>query len=385
MDDNPVVFLSHSSKDKAALMALKDLLDARAAGSLEFFLSSDGQSIRLGRNWVTKISDALTQCKLMFVFLSPASIDSKWVHFEAGCAYAKDIDVVPVCLPGMDFNQVAQPLSLLQGFNLHTHDALSNLARICNQNFKRRLKEAFTQEEFSAIFADSLLQNQGFFGDTTWAILDITVEADRELREGEDFDPIPLLAKSATDSNVQFVTASATDPAQQVNRRLEFPGCNVYLKRTKRTQMKGDKKTFEVDQLTCFLSSQLFHINAPLLDHWYTQAPWSVPWNVKVRFKANILGEKVRHELTTKLFSGGIRVVDFRAFDFQGFGFCLETETLTVGVQGQYDERWCITFKTSGSLHEKQLPLVINKLFQVGVLTTDPYIYSQAAADYLDR
>src|SRR5438094_484524 len=131
----PIVFLSHSSKDKDDLARLKELLSKRAAGSIDFFLSSDGQSIRLGSNWVVSISDALDKAKLMFLFLTTDSADSKWIHFEAGHANAKKIQVVPVCLPGMDLGHMTPPLSLLQGFNLHSHDALSNLARICNEVF----------------------------------------------------------------------------------------------------------------------------------------------------------------------------------------------------------------------------------------------------------
>ena len=130
--EKPIVFLSHSTKNKAELAELKSVLDKRAAGSLEFFLSSDGQSIRFGRNWVVRISDALAHSKLMFVFLSSESADSKWIHFEAGCAYANNIQVVPVCLPGMDLNRVQPPLSLLQGFNFISAESMGNLARICN-------------------------------------------------------------------------------------------------------------------------------------------------------------------------------------------------------------------------------------------------------------
>jgi hypothetical protein len=121
--DKPIVFLSHSSANKVPLIALKELLDRRAAGAIDFFLSSDGQSIRFGRNWVARISDALAGAKLMFIFLSQQSVDSKWIHFEAGCAYANNIQVVPVCLPGLDLNRVSAPLNLLQGFNLHSHEA----------------------------------------------------------------------------------------------------------------------------------------------------------------------------------------------------------------------------------------------------------------------
>src|SRR4051812_10132234 len=116
--EKPVVFLSHASADKAQLVALKTLLDKKAAGALDFFLSSDGQSIKLGRNWVARLTDALKDTKLMFVFLSSKSSDSKWIHFEAGHAYSQGVRVVPVCMPGMSLDRIAQPISLLQGFNL---------------------------------------------------------------------------------------------------------------------------------------------------------------------------------------------------------------------------------------------------------------------------
>src|SRR5947209_11075028 len=123
--EKPIVFLSHSSKDKADLARLKELLNKRSAGSIDFFLSSDGQSIRLGTNWVVGISDALDRAKLMFLFLTTDSANSKWIHFEAGHANAKNIQVIPICLPGMDLVRMTPPLSLLQGFNLHSYQALS--------------------------------------------------------------------------------------------------------------------------------------------------------------------------------------------------------------------------------------------------------------------
>jgi hypothetical protein len=53
------VFFSHSSVDRKALAELKSLFDNKAAGFVNWFLSSDGQSIKLGTNWVVGISDAL--------------------------------------------------------------------------------------------------------------------------------------------------------------------------------------------------------------------------------------------------------------------------------------------------------------------------------------
>lgn len=47
----PTVFLSHSSTNRRELLALKRLLDERAGGMIEFFLSSDDDSIAHGTIW----------------------------------------------------------------------------------------------------------------------------------------------------------------------------------------------------------------------------------------------------------------------------------------------------------------------------------------------
>lgn len=54
----PIVFLSHSSRDDKLLGRLKELLLSYTGGAIDFFLSSDGQSIPLGRNWVHEIQQA---------------------------------------------------------------------------------------------------------------------------------------------------------------------------------------------------------------------------------------------------------------------------------------------------------------------------------------
>lgn len=123
----PIVFLSHSSRDKEQLIALKQELDRRFGNSVTFFLSSDGESIPFGANWVSEITDALAEAKLMFLFLSRNSADSKWIHFEAGHSYGNKLRVVPVCLPGLGLDEVTPPLRLLQGFNLHSAAMMGNL------------------------------------------------------------------------------------------------------------------------------------------------------------------------------------------------------------------------------------------------------------------
>jgi hypothetical protein len=153
--DKPTVFLSHSSKDGEALQRLKSLLEAKTNGTIEFFLSSDGESIPFGKNWVATIEQALGRAKIMFVFLSPHSIGSGWIHFESGFSYSKGINVVPVAMPGLDLRNIPAPLSLLQGFNIHSHEALTNLLVVINKTFINTHNSLFSEKEFHEVFADS--------------------------------------------------------------------------------------------------------------------------------------------------------------------------------------------------------------------------------------
>ena len=98
------------------------MLERATSGTLSLFLSSDGQSIPFGRNWVATVEQALDSSALMFSFLSPVSTGSAWINFEAGYAYARGVKVVPVAILGKDLNTLHPPLSLLQGFNLKSYE-----------------------------------------------------------------------------------------------------------------------------------------------------------------------------------------------------------------------------------------------------------------------
>ncbi len=148
----PTIFLSHSSRDEAPLIRLKSILVRKTGDTVEFFLSSDGQSIQLGRNWVHKVEDALTRAKIAFVFLTPTSIMSKWLYFESGFSYSKGIRVIPVAIQGLDLQNVPPPLSLLQGFNIHDHEGLNNILHIINEEFQFRFEDTFTAEDYSHVF-----------------------------------------------------------------------------------------------------------------------------------------------------------------------------------------------------------------------------------------
>lgn len=170
--NKPIIFLSHSSADKNYLEKLKLYLNEKTGGTLQIFLSSDGQSIPFGKNWVHSIEEALDDSKLMFVIISPNSINSKWIYFEAGFAYSKKMKVIPIGINGIDLNQLLPPLNLLQGFNINSEGGLNNLISIVNQEFSSTHKESFTNEEYRVlcsysdidVFKVSLLNDINYIG-----------------------------------------------------------------------------------------------------------------------------------------------------------------------------------------------------------------------------
>jgi len=127
-------------------------------------MSSDGQSIPFGRNWIHEVERGLDRAKLMFVFLTPNSVRSSWLYFEAGHAYSKGIRVVPVAMLGTDLATVSPPLSLIQGFNINSEGGLGNIVAIANQEFGHRHNESFSHDDLSRIVTASGLNSLSGIG-----------------------------------------------------------------------------------------------------------------------------------------------------------------------------------------------------------------------------
>jgi len=95
------VFFSYSSKDTTIINRIKEAFEDKTNNSIEIFLSCDGESIPLGVNWVAHIEKGLRKSKLMFVFISPHSISSKWIYYESGFFSSflqKGREIIPVAI-----------------------------------------------------------------------------------------------------------------------------------------------------------------------------------------------------------------------------------------------------------------------------------------------
>lgn len=148
--DKPTVFFSHSSKDKELILPLKNKFDEITGRTMNLFMSSDGQSIPFGRNWVHKIEEGLINAQILFIFVTPNSIKSEWIYFEAGYAYSKGIEVIPVGI-GINIGQLRAPLNLLQGFNITSVDSMNNFISIINRKFDLYFKGNFTEHDYKLL------------------------------------------------------------------------------------------------------------------------------------------------------------------------------------------------------------------------------------------
>lgn len=148
--EKPTIFFSHSSKDKDLILPIKNKIENITANVIDIFMSSDGQSIPFGHNWVHKIEEGLNKAKIMFVFVTPTSINSSWIYFEAGFAYSKNIEVIPVGL-GVNIGTLNPPLNLLQGFDINSSDSLNNFISIINKKFNLSFQENFDNNDYNKI------------------------------------------------------------------------------------------------------------------------------------------------------------------------------------------------------------------------------------------
>lgn len=226
--NKPTVFFSHSSKDAQPLARLKELFAAGTGGSIETFLSSDGQSIPLGRNWVHRIEEALKSSRLMFVFVTENSLRSNWIFFESGFAYSKGIRVIPVGFLRTDLRQLAPPLSLLQGFNIDSEEGLNNIIAVVNEEFSHSHKSFFTHQNYVEIIGASPEGAISPFGDFGGAIRDLLVTITR--RGPVSATPRDISKRTSEGkSELRGILEAEGVSCQESGESFELPGATITI------------------------------------------------------------------------------------------------------------------------------------------------------------
>jgi hypothetical protein len=155
----PVIFFSHSSRDRDVILPIRNRLLEGTGNAIDVFMSSDGASIPFGRNWLKEIEDALTDCKLMFVWMTPTSMASSWIPFESGHAYARGIRVVPIGFLGTTLGSLPAPINMLQGFDVTSGSGLNNIIGVINDQFALTFPNLFDADFYTANIEDNSPEN----------------------------------------------------------------------------------------------------------------------------------------------------------------------------------------------------------------------------------
>lgn len=108
-----------------------DLLEARLErdfiGLVQLFVAKDATSIPVGSKWFDELVAALCRANLQLIICSPNSVRRPWIHYEAGGAAVRKIEVIPLCHSGITPDQLPVPLSMSQGIILTDPEGLEKL------------------------------------------------------------------------------------------------------------------------------------------------------------------------------------------------------------------------------------------------------------------
>jgi hypothetical protein len=108
------IYISHVSEEALFALLLKDFIESTFLGQVEATLSCSSADSATDRKWLQGIDGALDSAKLLMLLCSPRSIQHGWMHFEAGCAWLKNVPVLVICHSGLKKSEFPPPLSVFE-------------------------------------------------------------------------------------------------------------------------------------------------------------------------------------------------------------------------------------------------------------------------------
>jgi hypothetical protein len=246
---------------------------------------------------------------------------------------SKGIKVVPVCLPGMDFDRIGAPLNLLQGFNLHSHRALSNIARLCNQECGLELEEEFSAEDFEKIggFAES--ENSLFFGQ--WAdlmdrlCLTGSIKLDANASWGAAKELRAIYQEHGTD--LEITDGKKTDAVTS----FSVTGATIVQKYGERVLVSKLPKPTLTHSIMIRYAPEMFHLHAPILDRWFAETNPKPPLLLRISLNRELF-ETVdeEHLQTAKLYKAGTKSLEGGWRMFRDLKFRTDPNQITLAYAG---------------------------------------------------
>ncbi|MBW4888654.1 toll/interleukin-1 receptor domain-containing protein [Mucilaginibacter sp. HMF5004] len=116
--NQPLVFISHDTRDAELAEEFSNLLKSASAGALKSFRSSDkkgAQGIEYGQEWYPTIMEKIKAATDVVCLLTQHSIDRPWILYEAGVAKgAVDKKVIGITLGIPISKAISGPFALFQ-------------------------------------------------------------------------------------------------------------------------------------------------------------------------------------------------------------------------------------------------------------------------------
>ncbi|MBN6277020.1 toll/interleukin-1 receptor domain-containing protein [Escherichia coli] len=129
-----LIFLSHITEEKELAKIIKDAIEDEFSGFVEVFVSSDGNTIKAGQNFLNVIENGLVNCIAAIYLISPESVQRSWISFELGAVWVRnaisrqnggpEIPAIPFCHSDMTFRDLPQPICNLNGIEANRSHSL---------------------------------------------------------------------------------------------------------------------------------------------------------------------------------------------------------------------------------------------------------------------
>ena len=111
------IFISYVHEEAAFVVVLKGWIETTFPDRCEVFFSSDQDDIPPGAKWLDRIDQAITESGIWIAICSPTSIARPWINFEIGCAWIKEIPIIPICHSGLTKSTLPQPIATFQALD----------------------------------------------------------------------------------------------------------------------------------------------------------------------------------------------------------------------------------------------------------------------------
>jgi hypothetical protein len=350
----PTIFFSHSSQDKEYLLLLKNKILHKTSNTIEIFQSSDGQSIPFGNNWVHKIEENLKNAKLMFVFISPNSLKSNWLYFEAGYSYSKEVRVIPVGINGIDIGQLPPPLNLLQGFNISCFEGINNLIATLNSEFQTSFNPDFNLFDYNEleIKSNNSFKSYNYFEHIDYIETNLSSEIKNTTLKTTVFVDIQGFLKK---EGVKF--------SKNGSNIIHLNGVRITARKNPMTNR--DDIYFIIDQLKLSYSLNLIKFLMPIVYEDNRDAYW-----IHLKFMDNIELLATDFKLSSRLEIINIEKSDLKENLFSYKSLLFTIDDLSEINSGKKGKRLRIVFDFS-KLEVSEVFELIDLLFEAKVIWKD--------------